>query len=127
MVTKVNAVTGMNVDSVAGDIVLVLQGESPQPYAIQIARSCVSALVAALVGQVKRSREKFGDNPDAQYLTLTGVRQTRDPFGYSHLELMLDNALPFPLALDKKSAEGLQTALSKLQESGKLRDSPLAH
>lgn len=119
--TLINALVAADVEGKTGDIILHLKGDSPKPYAMQLRRGCVSTLIVALVGLMQKSREKFGDPTDFQPATLTGVQQYRDPHGNSHLILLLDHGFPVPLALDETSVAGLQDALVKLRESGKLR------
>jgi hypothetical protein len=123
MATQINAILGSNVEK-NGDIFIQMKGEAEKPYVIVFNRGCVAGLVIPLVGQMQRSREEFGDPTEFQPATLTGSQVYLDPHGYKHVILILDHGLPIPLALDEKSAPGLQAVLQNLIASRKLRPSP---
>ena len=115
MATRISAVLGTSIDEPTGDVVVLLQGESPKPYAIQVARGAVVKLIVTLVGQMHRTREKYQGSPEMQPAILTGVRKLAadDQFG---LELMLDGGLPLGILIDPRHMPLLRSELSKLEE-----------
>ena len=128
MTTLITGVFGGSVEPETGDILLGLTGkQSEKPYSLQIHRGVVAALIGILVGLIKRSTEKHGPTQDLQTLALTGTQQFKDPHGYSHIILILEDTLYFPIALDKTSLAGLQTALSTIEQTGNVRPQASAH
>jgi hypothetical protein len=120
MARKFNAIVGSKIDE-NGDIIVQMKVEAGEkPYGILFSRGCATNLILALVGQIHKSREKFGDTKEVQPAVLTGAQIFSDPHGYRHISLILGH-LPIPLAIDEKSARGLQSVLQEVIASGKLR------
>jgi hypothetical protein len=120
MARKITAILGSKIDE-NGDIIIQMKGEAVEKaYAILFTRGCATNLILALVAQIHKSQEKFGDTKKVQPAVLTGAQIFSDPQGYSHISLILGH-LPIPLAIDEKSARGLQSVLKKVIASGKLR------
>jgi hypothetical protein len=125
--TKVNAIISADMETATGNIRLLLKGESPQPYLLELNRACAPPIILALSTILEKSRERFKEKAEFQPATLTEARKISDPSGNLHLSLTLDHSLDLNVFLDEKTVTDLKTLLSELQDSGKLRKTPLAH
>ncbi|MEP7173673.1 MAG: hypothetical protein ABI705_09325 [Aestuariivirga sp.] len=126
MTTQINSVFGASVDK-DGDILIGLNGISTKPMGFKIHRGAVQAIVTTLLGLLAVSREKYGKPEDFQPVALTGCHQYRDPDGFSHLELMFEQNLQIATLFDRSSLDGLKTALSELERTGKIRPTAQRH
>lgn len=125
--TKVNAIIGADMETATGDIRLLLQGESPSPIRLEINRACVPPILMAITSIMKKSRERFKEKADFQPTTLTEARKVKDALGNLHLSLTLDHTMDLTVLLDETTVAGLQTLLSELKNSRKLRKTPAAN
>ena len=126
MLTQINSVVGASVDK-DGDILLGLQGNSPNPLEFKIHRGAVQSIATTLLGLLAVSQEKYGKPEDFQPAALTGSHQFRDPDGFSHLQLIFEHNLQIPTVFDRSTLDGLKTALEQLERTGKIRPTPLRH